>query len=54
MARAGADEDGGPRLAAGEEKELAELRRKNRLPGQGNGVLRRAAACSAREGVLPE
>jgi transposase len=54
MAQADADENGGPRLASDEKKELAELRRKNRLLEQENEVLRREAAYFARENVLPE
>jgi transposase-like protein len=54
MAQADADEDGGPRLSSTEKKELAELRRKNRLLVQENEILRRAAAYFARENVLPK
>jgi transposase-like protein len=54
MAQADADENGGPRLASDEKKELAELRRKNRLLEQENEILRRAAAYFARENVLPK
>jgi len=53
MAQAEADENGGPRLTSAEKKELAELRRKNRLLEQENEILRRAAAYFARENVLP-
>jgi putative transposase len=53
MAQADADENGGPRLTSAEKKELAELRRKNRLLEQENEILRRAAAYFARENVLP-
>ena len=54
MAQADADENGGPRLTGTEKKELAELRRKNRLLEQENEILRRAAANFAREHVLPK
>ena len=54
MAQADADESGGPRLTSTEKKELAELRRKNRLLEQENEILRRAAAYFARENVLPK
>ena len=54
MAQADADENGGPRLSSEEKKELAELRRKNRLLEQENEILRRAAAYFARENVLPK
>jgi transposase len=55
MAQADADEDGGgPRLASEEKKELAGLRRRNRVLEQENEILRRAAAYFARENVLPK
>jgi transposase-like protein len=54
MAQADADENGGPRLTSAEKKELAGLRRKNRLLEQENEILRRAAAYFARENVLPK
>jgi transposase-like protein len=54
MAQADADENGGPRLTTAEKKELAELRRRNRVLEQENEILRRAAAYFARENVLPK
>jgi transposase-like protein len=54
MAQADADENGGPRLTSAEKKELAELRRRNRVLEQENEILRRAAAYFARENVLPK
>ena len=55
MAQAHADDNGGgPRLASEEKKELAELRRRNRVLEQENEILRRAAAYFARENVLPK
>ena len=55
MHQADADEKGsGEGLADGEKKELAELRRRNRLLEQENDILRRAAAYFARENVLPK
>ena len=54
MAQADADENGGgQRLTSTEQKELTELRRRNRLLEQENEILRRAAAYFARENVLP-
>lgn len=53
MAHADADENGGPQLTSSEKKELAELRRKNKLLEQENEILRRAAAYFARENALP-
>jgi len=53
MHQADADEnDSGDRLASGEKKELAELRRRNRQLELENEILKRAAAYSARENVL--
>jgi transposase-like protein len=54
MAQADADDNGGPRLTSAEKKELAELRRRNRVLEQENEILRRAAAYFARENVLPK
>lgn len=54
MHQAEAEENGGDRLASGDRKELAVLRRRNRLLEQENEILRRAAAYFARENVLPK
>jgi transposase len=54
MGQADADDNGGSRLTSAEKKELAELRRKNRLLEQENDILRRTAAYFARENVLPK
>jgi transposase-like protein len=55
MHQADADEnDSGDRLASGEKKELAELRRRNRQLELENDILKRAAAYFARENVLPK
>ena len=51
MHQADADEKGG---SQGDKKEVAELRRRNRLLEQENEILRRAAAYFARENVLPK
>ena len=54
MHQAEAEENGGgDRLGGGEKKEVAELRRRNRLLEQENEILRRVAAYFARENVLP-
>lgn len=52
-----ADTDDGSRtdrLSTAENKELAELRRRNRLLGMENEILKQAAAYFARENVLPK
>jgi transposase len=55
MRQADADEnDGGGQPASSEKKELADLRRRNRLLEQENEILRRAAAYFARDNVLPK
>ena len=48
------EEDSSGGLPSGEKKELADLRRRNRLLEQENEMLRRAAAYFARENVLPK
>ncbi len=55
MAQADTDKTGSTtRLTSTEKKELAELRRKNRQLELENEILKRAAACFARENVLPK
>jgi transposase len=56
MTQADADDrgGGGNKLSSAEKKELAELRRRNRLLEQENEILKRAAAYFARENVLPK
>lgn len=51
MHQAEADANGG---GSDEKKEVAELRRRNRVLEQENEILRRAAAYFARENVLPK
>jgi transposase len=51
MHQAEADANGGGSV---ERKEVAELRRRNRVLEQENEILRRAAAYFARENVLPK
>ncbi|MER5647553.1 hypothetical protein [Streptosporangium sp. NPDC002524] len=53
-AQSDADEEGGTsgRLTTAEKTELAELRRENKQPAPENEILKRAAACFARENVL--
>jgi len=55
MAQADADDnDSATRLTTAEKKELAELRRDKRRLELENEILKRAAAFSARENVLPK
>ena len=54
MHQAEAENNGGADRLGGSEKEVAELRRRNRLLEQENEILRRAAAYFARENVLPK
>ena len=55
MHQAETEENGsGDRWLGSEKKEVAELRRRNRLLEQENEILRRAAAYFARENVLPK
>ena len=55
MAQADADDNGSAnRLTSVEKKELAELRRRNRLLEMENEILKRAAAYFARENILPK
>ena len=55
MAQSDADDNGSTtRLTSAENKELAELRRKNRQLDMENEILTRAAAYFARENILPQ
>ena len=55
MTQADADDGKNPgQLSAGEKKELAELRRRNKQLETENEILKRAAAYFARENVLPK
>ena len=44
----------GPALSSDEDRELVELRRRNRVLETGNEILKRAAAYFAQENVLPK
>jgi len=55
MHQADAEDSGkAGQLSAGEKKELAELRRRNKQLETENDILKRAAAYFARENVLPK
>ena len=55
MHQADADDHGtGERLSGNDKKDLAELRRRNRQLELEIEILKRAAACFARENVLPK
>lgn len=54
MAQADIDEGHKPGLSTDERKELAELRRKNRVLEMEVEILKRASAYFARENVLPK
>jgi transposase len=55
MSQAGADEHGSSvKLTSAEKRELAELRRRIRQLELENEILKRAAAYSARENILPK
>ena len=54
IARAAIDAGERPGLSTDEDRELVELRRRNRVLETGNEILKRAAAYFARENVLPK
>ncbi len=54
MARADVDDGTRQGLSSDERRELAELRRKNRVLEMENEILKRAAAYFAKENVLPK
>ena len=53
MAQAGVDESNRPGLISDEGKELAQLRRRNCVLEVEKEILKRAAACFAKDEVLP-
>jgi transposase len=54
MAQACVDESHRPGLTSDEGKELAQVRRRNCVLEVENKILKRAAACFAKDDILPE